>query len=91
MKDTREAAAIPIATDDGGSTEPLDRTLGPATPETCRAAGTLQLHLRIPPDIDTALRRLAERRGQTLSGAVTYALREYLCRRLPDAGTERKR
>ncbi len=34
-----------------------------------------QVHLRLRPEGDTRLRQLADRRGQTLSGAVRYLLR----------------
>jgi hypothetical protein len=41
------------------------------------ASATFQLHLRVPEDVDRYLRKLAGARGQTLSGAITYVLREY--------------
>lgn len=41
-------------------------------------AGAVQLHLRISHDLDKALRALALRRGQTLSGAVCYILTDHL-------------
>jgi hypothetical protein len=43
---------------------------------------TEQLHLRLSPRDATALRTLAEARGQTLSGAVKYLLNKELKRQV---------
>lgn len=41
-------------------------------------SGNVQLHLRLPPDVADALRTIAMRRSQTISGAVCYILGAHL-------------